>query len=103
MCVALPSYADLSSLAVGTSTSGWKFKHPGRVGDSPMIGSGLYCDGAVGAAMATGRMILYDACRMRYHFKIGRKLYSFVYCIMSYVLHRGWRRNYEELSVVPSS
>ena len=41
-------------LAVGTSTSGWPFKHPGRVGDSPLIGSGLYCDGKVGAAMATG-------------------------------------------------
>lgn len=32
----------------------WKFKHPGRVGDSPLIGGGLYCDGAVGAAVATG-------------------------------------------------
>ncbi|CAM9484473.1 unnamed protein product [Phaeothamnion confervicola] len=42
------------NLAAGTSTSGWKFKHPGRVGDSPMVGSGLYCDGAAGAAVATG-------------------------------------------------
>eukprot|EP01031_Cornospumella_fuschlensis_P038629 gene38629-46960_t len=41
-------------LAAGTSTSGWKFKHPGRVGDSPLIGSGLYCDGKVGAAVVTG-------------------------------------------------
>lgn len=41
-------------LCAGTSTSGWKFKHPGRVGDSPLIGSGLYCDGQVGAAVATG-------------------------------------------------
>lgn len=41
-------------LAAGTSTSGWKFKWPGRVGDSPVIGSGLYCDGTVGAAVATG-------------------------------------------------
>lgn len=32
----------------------WKFKWPGRVGDSPIIGSGLYCDGQVGAAVATG-------------------------------------------------
>lgn len=32
----------------------WKFKHPGRVGDAPLVGSGLYCDGAVGAAVATG-------------------------------------------------
>ena len=41
-------------LACGTSTSGWKFKHPGRVGDSPLPGGGLYCDGAVGAAVCTG-------------------------------------------------
>ena len=41
-------------LCAGTSTSGWKFKHPGRVGDSPIVGSGLYCDGNVGAAVATG-------------------------------------------------
>lgn len=41
-------------LAAGTSTSGWKFKWPGRVGDSPLIGSGLYCDGTVGGAVATG-------------------------------------------------
>ena len=32
----------------------WKFKHVGRVGDSPVIGAGLYCDGRVGAAVATG-------------------------------------------------
>lgn len=31
----------------------WKFKHPGRVGDSPLVGSGLYCDGQA-AAVATG-------------------------------------------------
>ena len=41
-------------LAAGTSTSGWKFKLPGRVGDAPVVGSGLYCDGAAGAAVATG-------------------------------------------------
>lgn len=36
------------------STSGWPFKHPGRVGDAPIVGSGLYCDSHVGAAVATG-------------------------------------------------
>ena len=41
-------------LCVGTSTSGWKFKHAGRVGDSPIIGSGLYCNGRYGAAVCTG-------------------------------------------------
>ena len=37
-----------------TSTSGLYFKLPGRVGDSPLIGCGLYCDGEVGSAGATG-------------------------------------------------
>ncbi len=36
------------------STSGWAFKMQGRVGDSPIIGAGLYVDGEVGAATATG-------------------------------------------------
>ncbi len=41
-------------LAGGCSTSGLAFKLPGRVGDSPIVGSGLYVDGGVGAAGATG-------------------------------------------------
>jgi N4-(beta-N-acetylglucosaminyl)-L-asparaginase len=41
-------------LAGGCSTSGTPFKLPGRVGDSPIIGAGLYVDGKVGAATATG-------------------------------------------------
>ena len=36
------------------TTSGRAFKLPGRVGDSPIIGAGLYVDGSVGAATATG-------------------------------------------------
>jgi N4-(beta-N-acetylglucosaminyl)-L-asparaginase len=38
-----------------TTTSGLGFKIPGRVGDSPIIGAGLYVDNEVGAAGATGR------------------------------------------------
>ena len=38
-----------------TSTSGLAWKIPGRVGDSPILGAGLYVDGAVGAAGSTGR------------------------------------------------
>jgi N4-(beta-N-acetylglucosaminyl)-L-asparaginase len=38
-----------------TSTSGRSFKIPGRVGDSPILGAGLYVDGEVGAAGSTGR------------------------------------------------
>ena len=41
-------------LAGACTTSGAAFKYHGRVGDSPLIGAGLYVDGAVGAATATG-------------------------------------------------
>ncbi|MGH7529622.1 MAG: N(4)-(beta-N-acetylglucosaminyl)-L-asparaginase [Gemmatimonadales bacterium] len=43
---------DISSV---TTTSGLAWKIPGRVGDSPIIGAGQYCDNAVGAAGSTGR------------------------------------------------
>ena len=38
-----------------TTTSGLSWKIPGRAGDSPILGAGLYVDGAVGAAGSTGR------------------------------------------------
>ncbi|MGH8095376.1 MAG: N(4)-(beta-N-acetylglucosaminyl)-L-asparaginase [Chthoniobacterales bacterium] len=38
-----------------TTTSGLAWKVPGRVGDSPVLGAGLYVDGSVGAAGSTGR------------------------------------------------
>jgi N4-(beta-N-acetylglucosaminyl)-L-asparaginase len=38
-----------------TTTSGLAWKIPGRVGDSPILGAGLYVDGNVGAAGSTGR------------------------------------------------
>lgn len=44
----------MGRLVAGCSTSGIRFKHPGRVGDSPIIGSGLYADDRAGAAAATG-------------------------------------------------
>jgi isoaspartyl peptidase/L-asparaginase-like protein (Ntn-hydrolase superfamily) len=42
------------TIAGACSTSGLAFKLPGRVGDSPIIGHGLYVDPAVGAAVTTG-------------------------------------------------
>ena len=42
------------NLAVGCTTSGMAWKLPGRVGDSPIIGSGLYVDNAIGACSGTG-------------------------------------------------
>ncbi len=50
----------LSAVAAGgavgccTTTSGLAFKLPGRVGDSPLVGAGLYCDPEVGSAGGTG-------------------------------------------------
>jgi L-asparaginase / beta-aspartyl-peptidase len=43
------------NFASGVSTSGWAWKYPGRVGDSPIIGAGNYCDDRWGAAACTGR------------------------------------------------
>ncbi len=51
-CCALSPSGDLSGV---TTTSGLSFKIPGRVGDSPIIGAGLYVDNNVGAAGSTGR------------------------------------------------
>ena len=42
------------NLATATSTGGTAKKHPGRVGDSPLIGAGAIADNAIGAASATG-------------------------------------------------
>lgn len=47
-----------------TTTSGLAFKIPGRTGDSPILGAGLYVDNDVGAAGSTGRgeANLYNLC-----------------------------------------
>jgi beta-aspartyl-peptidase (threonine type) len=42
------------NLASGVSTSGWAWKYPGRLGDSPVIGAGNYCDNRFGAAACSG-------------------------------------------------
>jgi L-asparaginase / beta-aspartyl-peptidase len=41
-------------LASAVSTSGWAWKYPGRLGDSPVVGAGNYADGRYGAAACTG-------------------------------------------------
>lgn len=51
-CLALDANGDLSGV---TTTSGLAWKIPGRVGDSPLIGCGLYVDNDLGAAGSTGR------------------------------------------------
>ena len=49
--IALDSFGNLSGAC---TTSGMAFKMHGRVGDSPIIGAGLYVDNEIGAATATG-------------------------------------------------
>ena len=50
------------NLASGVSTSGWAWKFPGRVGDSPIIGAGNYIDNRWGAATCTGRGEMAQRC-----------------------------------------
>ncbi len=50
--LAVDSNSDVAGI---TTTSGLAYKIPGRIGDSPIIGAGLYVDNEVGAAGATGR------------------------------------------------
>ena len=45
---------EQGNLAVANSTGGTFFKQPGRVGDTPIIGCGLYADNTLGAAACTG-------------------------------------------------
>ncbi|HED53639.1 MAG TPA: hypothetical protein ENJ00_05495, partial [Phycisphaerales bacterium] len=51
-CSALNAEGEISAC---TTTSGLSYKIPGRVGDSPIIGAGMYVDNAIGSAGATGR------------------------------------------------
>lgn len=43
------------NIACGVSTSGWAWKYPGRMGDTPVLGAGNYADNRHGAAACTGR------------------------------------------------
>jgi L-asparaginase / beta-aspartyl-peptidase len=45
---------QMGNLAAGNSTGGTFYKSPGRVGDTPIIGCGLYADNTMGAAVCTG-------------------------------------------------
>jgi beta-aspartyl-peptidase (threonine type) len=77
----------MGRIASAVSTSGWAWKYPGRLGDSPIIGAGNYADDRYGAAACTGwgelairagtarSVVLYlkqglaleDACREAFH------------------------------------
>jgi len=60
-CDGINSKGDVCGV---TTTSGLAWKIPGRVGDSPILGAGLYVDNEVGAAGSTGRgeANLYNLC-----------------------------------------
>ncbi len=49
--IAIDSHGDMAS---SVTTSGWAWKYPGRLGDSPIIGAGNYCDNRYGGAACTG-------------------------------------------------
>jgi len=51
-CATMNGQGDISCT---TTTSGLAFKIPGRVGDSPIIGAGLYVDNEIGSCGSTGR------------------------------------------------
>ena len=51
-CLGVNAQGDVCGV---TTTSGRAWKIPGRVGDSPILGAGLYVDNAAGAAGSTGR------------------------------------------------
>ena len=57
--IAMDSHGDI---ATGVSTSGWAWKYPGRMGDSPVIGAGNYADNRWGAAACTGRGEMAQRC-----------------------------------------
>jgi len=60
-CTGLSPTGELAGV---TTTSGLAWKIPGRVGDSPIVGAGLYVEAEVGAAGSTGRgeANLYGVC-----------------------------------------
>jgi beta-aspartyl-peptidase (threonine type) len=66
------------NLATGVSTSGWSWKYPGRLGDSPVVGAGNYADNRYGAAACTGRgemaMRLCTAHSVVTYLKMGMRL-----------------------------
>lgn len=81
------------NFASGVSTSGWAWKYPGRVGDSPIIGAGNYCDNRYGACACTG----YGELAMR-----ANTAHSVVlYMKMGMSLQRAAREAMKDLRALP--
>ncbi|QIW15753.1 asparaginase [Pasteurellaceae bacterium RH1A] len=70
-------------ISVATSTSGWAWKYPGRLGDSPIVGAGLYADSRYGACACThtGEMSIRcsTAHSVVFYMKMGLSLDEAVY------------------------
>ena len=68
------------NLACGVSTSGWPWKYPGRLGDSPIIGAGNYVDNRYGAAACTGYGELVIRCGTAHsvvlYMRTGRSIHA---------------------------
>jgi beta-aspartyl-peptidase (threonine type) len=73
--IAVDRRGDIGS---GVSTSGWAWKYPGRVGDSPIIGAGNYADNRYGACACTGYGEMAIRCSTArsvvLYMKLGRSL-----------------------------
>ncbi len=52
--VTMLGFESDSHCVAASSTSGWGYKLPGRVGDAPIVGAGIYADDEIGCAGATG-------------------------------------------------
>jgi len=74
------------NIAVGTSTSGWPLKYPGRLGDSPIAGAGFYADNQWGAAACTntGEMALRanTSFAVVQYMKVGLSVEAAVYQVL---------------------
>jgi L-asparaginase len=70
-------------ISSATSTSGWGWKYPGRLGDSPIIGAGSYADSRYGACACThtGEMTIRagTACSVVLYLKMGLSVEDAVY------------------------
>ncbi|MBX9928889.1 MAG: N(4)-(beta-N-acetylglucosaminyl)-L-asparaginase [Gemmatimonadaceae bacterium] len=85
---AVNAAGDVSSV---TTTSGWSYKIPGRLGDSPIIGAGQYTDNAVGAAGSTGQgELCIKACASFYiveQMRLGKSPEQACLAAMERVMH----------------
>jgi beta-aspartyl-peptidase (threonine type) len=77
-------------IASAVSTSGWAWKYPGRLGDSPLIGAGNYADDRYGAAACTGWGEL--------AIRAGTSRSVVLYLKLGYSLEAACRAAFEDLS-----